>query len=67
MDMAAPVKLGPKHKNMDTTGKGWKADQLSESETKVSWSTIILKIAIVIRFCMADKLLARSPYKTLQN
>ena len=43
--MTAPIKLGPKHKNKDSIGKGWSADQFSESETKVSRSTIILKIA----------------------
>ena len=30
-DMTAPIKLGPKHKNKETTGKGWEADQFSES------------------------------------
>ena len=23
IDMTAPIKLGPKHKNKDATGKGW--------------------------------------------
>ena len=31
-------------------------DQLSDSYTKVSRSAINLKIAIIIRFCMADEL-----------
>ena len=54
--MTAPIKLDPKHKNKETTGKGWSVDQFSESYTKVLRSTIILKITITIRFCMADEL-----------
>ena len=48
-DMTASIKLGPKDKNKDTTGNGWWADHFSESYTKVSWSTILLKIAIIIK------------------
>ena len=54
--MTAPIKLGgPKHKTKDTTD--WK-ELLSgpESKTKVSRSTVILKIAIFRRFCMTDEL-----------
>ena len=68
--LTAPIKLGPKQKNEDTTGKGWLADQFSESQTEVLRSTIILKIVIFIRFCMADELNGQalplhhtSPYK----
>ena len=54
--MTAPIKLGLKHKSRDTTGKGWSADEFSDELVKVSRSTIILKITICIRFCMADEL-----------
>ena len=30
-DFTAPIKLGPKHKNKDSNGKGWSPDQFSES------------------------------------
>ena len=65
-DMTAPIKLGPEHKNKDITGKGWSADQFSESYTKVSRSAINYDYYKVLYSRWAEQTsLARSLYNTL--
>ena len=53
----APIKLGQTQKQntpLERANQNKQVDQLLESYTKVSQSTINLKIVIIIRFCMAD-------------
>ena len=76
----APKKFGPKHKNKDTIGKGWSADQFSESWTAKHHHFENLDFGPILRvmdqstakhhhfenleFCMADELKALPVHRT---